>query len=439
MSGLTELIRGHEPPKVYLPRWMDRLAAQGIVSDDPQVIRRQRLTNIFACFSIFNAATNILVVSLQEFRAFLLPHAAIALLIVLALLIPRMHRYSDNLGAHAIAGIDIFGTLLLAFSYGRDSQIYLYYTLTAILLLVFGIENWRRYTPWFLLAAISLLISLTLASAEGAFAPENHRLREILAAQTIFNALLVMSIVIFFALATLRRAEIELEDQHARAKLLVDTVFPPSIVVRLTSGKEERIADRIDGLTVLFADLVGFTNAARELPPEAVIDYLDDMVRTFDTLCTARGVEKIKTIGDCYMAAGGLNGDARGQAIAVGQLAQDFISFQETRRPLNGRKLPLRIGIHTGSATAGIIGDTRFTYDVWGDAVNVASRMESHGLPNRVQVSEAWHTTVGDAFAMEERGVIDIRSLGPTRTFLLAGNPARGCDPNDVAGPDASD
>jgi adenylate cyclase len=438
MSRLTDLIRGHEPPRVYLPEWMDQLATQGIVSHDFLVSRRQRLTNIFTYFSIFNAATNILVVSPQEFRAFLPAHAAIGLLIVIALQIPRMHRIGDNLGAHAIAGIDIFGTLWLAFAYGRDSQIYLYYTLTAVLILVFGIENWRRYTPWFVLAAASLLVSLTLAPPAGLFAPENHRLREIMAAQTIFNAMLVMSVVIFFALATLRRAEVELEGQHVRAKLLVDTVFPPSIVERLTSGEEERIADRIDGLTVLFADLVGFTNAARDLPPEAVIDYLDDMVRAFDGLCAARGVEKIKTIGDCYMAAGGLNGDPRAQAIAVGRVAQDMLRLQETRPPLGGRRLPLRIGIHTGSATAGIIGDTRFSYDVWGDAVNVASRMESHGLPNRVQVSEAWRTIVGDAFVMEERGVIDIRSLGPTRTFLLTGN-RDSRDPSDVAAADAAD
>jgi adenylate cyclase len=420
MSRLTDLIRGHEPPSVYLPEWMDRLAAQGIVSHDPQVIRRQRLTNIFTYFSIFNAATNILVVSLQEYRAFVPAHAVVALLIVLAFQIPRLHRFSDNLGGHAVAGIDIFGTLLLAFSYGRDSQIYLYYTLTAVLLLVFGIENWRRYTPWFVLAAASLLVSLTLAPPQGLFAPENHRLREVMAAQTIFNAMLVMSIVIFFALATLRRAEIELESQHVRAKLLTEMVLPPLIVSRLTSGNEDRIADRIEGLTVLFADLVGFTNAARDLPPEAVIDYLDDMVRAFDALCAARGVEKIKTIGDCYMAVGALNGDVRSQAIAIGQLAQDIIRAQATRPPLGEHKLSLRVGIHTGSATAGIIGDTRFSYDVWGDAVNIASRMESHSLPNRVQASEAWRATVGDAFTIEDRGVIDIRSLGPTRTFLLA-------------------
>jgi len=233
----------------------------------------------------------------------------------------------------------------------------------------------------------------------------------------------VMSLVIFFALATLRRAEIELENQHARASALVDTVFPPSIVARLTSGREDRIADRIDGLTVLFADLVGFTRAARDLPPEEIIDYLDTMVRCFDQLCAEHGVDKIKTIGDCYMAVGGLSGDQRQQAIAIGELALDMLRALDRLPMLGGQKLALRIGIHTGSATAGIIGDTRFSYDVWGDAVNTASRMESHGLPNCIQVSEAFRDAVAGTFLLNERGIIEIRSLGQTRTYLLDQTP----------------
>jgi adenylate cyclase len=420
MSKLTDLIRGQAQPQVYLPAWMERLAAQGVLSSDPQVARRQRLTNIFAYFSIFNASASTLTVSVQEGRAFLAAHAVVAVLIAIALLIPRMHQVSDNLGAHATAAIDIFGTLWLAFAYGRDSQIYLYYSLTPVLLLIFGVENWRRYLPWFVAAALSLLASLVLAPPEGLFAPGDRLVRAITAGQTIFNAMLVMSLVIFFAITVLRRAEIEIETEHARSSILVNAVFPPLIVARLISGTEERLADRIDKLTVLFADLVGFTEAARDLAPELVIQYLDDMVRAFDNLSAAHRVEKIKTIGDCYMVVGGLNGDPEGQAIAVGRFAQDIISAQEARPPLNGRKLALRVGIHTGMATAGIIGDTRFSYDVWGDAVNTASRMESHGLPNRVHVSEAWRTLVGDSFALEERGKVNIRSLGPTRTFFLA-------------------
>lgn len=423
MTKLQDLIRGHQPERVYLPTWLDRLGKLGIVSADPQIIRRQRLTNIFAYASVFNAGGNLAVAALRDFRGFLVPHLVLALLIIAALLIPWLHRRGDYLGAHMIAAIDIFGTTYMAWVYGRDSQIYLYFTLSAVLLFVFGIENWRRYAGWFVLAAAGLLASLLLAPAEGIYVPQDHVLREIMAAQTLLNALVVMSLVIFFAMATLRRAEVELEGQHVRSSALINTVFPPSIVARLTSGHEDRIADRIDGLTVLFADLVGFTSAARDLPPETIIDYLDDMVRSFDRLCAMRGVEKIKTIGDCYMAVGGLTGDPRAQAIAAGNLALDILRLQAERPPLGGAKLSLRIGLHTGSATAGIIGDTRFSYDVWGDAVNMASRMESHGLPARIQVSEAYREIVGDAFQLEERGVVDIRSLGPTRTYLMREGP----------------
>lgn len=420
MTKLQDLIRGYQPAKIYLPSWLDRLGAQGIVSADPQIIRRQRLTNIFAYASCFNAGGNMLAASLLEFRGFLVPHAVLLLLIVIAMQIPRMHRVAPYLGAHTIAAIDIFGTIFLVWVYGRDSQIVQYYSLSAVLLFVFGIENWRRYAGWFVLAGLCLLAALLLAPKEGVFVPQNHLLREIMAAQTLLNVLVVMSLVIFFALATLRRAEVELENQHARASALVDTVFPPSIVARLTSGREDRIADRIDGLTVLFADLVGFTRAARDLPPEKIIDYLDEMVRCFDQLCAGHGVDKIKTIGDCYMAVGGLSGDQRQQATAIGRLALDMVRALDKLPALGGHKLALRVGIHTGSATAGIIGDTRFSYDVWGDAVNMASRMESHGLPNCIQVSEAFRDAVlAGAFLLVERGIIEIRSLGQTRTYLL--------------------
>jgi adenylate cyclase len=420
MTKLQDIIRGYRPEKVYLPAWMDRLGMLGIVSTDPQIIRRQRLTNIFAYASCFNAGGGILLAGLQEFRGLLIPHLVIGLLIVGAAVIPRLHRYGDYLGAHMIAGLDIAGVTFMAWVYGSDSQIQLHFTLTGVLLFVFGIENWRRYLGWFLLAGAGLASTLFLVPREGLFVPDNHLLREIMAAQNVLNALVVMSLVIFFAMATLRRAEIELESQNLRASALINAVFPSSIVARLTSGHEERIADRIDMLTVLFADLVGFTKAARDLPPEEIIAYLGDMVGCFDQLCARRGVEKIKTIGDCYMAVGGLTGDPREQAVAMGMLALDILQAQTERPALGGHKLALRIGVHTGSATPGIIGDTRFSYDVWGDAVNTASRMESHSLPGRIQVSEAYRDTVGNAFKLEARGVVDIRSLGPTRTYLMS-------------------
>lgn len=422
MARLAELIRDDRAPDIYLPAWMDRLAGLGIDSADPQVARQQRLTNLFMYFSVFNAIVSVTVVSLFEFRAFALAHLPIVAMIVVALFIPRMHASHENLGAHAVAAFDIVGTLWLSFAYGRESEIFLYLSLSAILLLMFGIENWRRYVPWLALATVSLVVAFVFAPDGGLFAPHAETLRRVLAAQVVINTALVMSLVVFYAVANLRRAEVQLESQNRRSRLLLHAVFPPSIAARLASGQEQRIADRIDGLTVLFADLAGFTQASRNLPPETVIDYLDDMVRIFDRLCEARGLEKIKTIGDCYMAVGGLYGDAGRQAEQMGRLALDMIEAQARRAPLGDARLDLRVGIHSGDAMAGVIGDTRFSYDVWGDAVNTASRMESHGLPGRVHVSEAFRSRIGDAadLAFEERGAIDIKSIGETRTYLLS-------------------
>src|SRR5712671_5847310 len=213
------------------------------------------------------------------------------------------------------------------------------------------------------------------------------------------SALVINAALLFYALTALNRAEVELQDQHVRSEALIATIMPQSIAARLTSGRETRIADRIDMLSVMFADLVGFTTAARGLASEEVVDFLDGLVRTLDALCEQHGVEKIKTIGDSYMAAAGFDGAAASGAVAVGRLAMAILNDIERQPPLGGRKLNFRVGIHCGPATAGVIGDTRFSYDVWGAAVNVASRMQSQGEPGRIQVSEAFRALTQDALA----------------------------------------
>ncbi|HEX2653335.1 MAG TPA: adenylate/guanylate cyclase domain-containing protein, partial [Xanthobacteraceae bacterium] len=169
----------------------------------------------------------------------------------------------------------------------------------------------------------------------------------------------------------------------------------------------------------LFADLAGFTPAARTLPPGEVVSYLDRLVCAFDDLCEEHGVDKIKTIGDSYMAVSGLRGSSAESAIAIGNFAFAMMEIIRRQGPLGGHNLALRIGIHCGEATAGVIGETRVSYDVWGDAVNVASRMESHGEPGRIHVSEAFRALAGDAFTFNERGSMEIKGLGLARTYFL--------------------
>jgi adenylate cyclase len=197
--------------------------------------------------------------------------------------------------------------------------------------------------------------------------------------------------------------------------------MPQAIAARLKSGREARIADKIDMLSVMFADLAGFTAAAHDLSPEEVVDFLDRLVRALDELCERYEVDKIKTIGDSYMAAGGFDGRAVEGAVAVGRLSLAMMEVIDHQPPLGGHRLRLRVGIHCGPATAGVIGDTRFSYDVWGHAVNTASRMESYGEPGRIQVSEAFRELTKDAFVFEQRGATEIKGLGVTNTFFLVG------------------
>jgi adenylate cyclase len=346
-------------------------------------------------------------------------HLYNALFAVAALAIPRLHRFGDTVAASALALLILIGTLFVIWMLGRESQLQVYFTLAGVMLFMFGVEHLRLFLGWFAVAVAALVISLQLAPPHGLLLPGSSVLREVLAGHAMINAIVINGLTILYALTTLSRTEAELERQYARSAALIETILPPPIADRLVSGGEQRIADRVENLSVLFADLVGFTRAAHALPPGAVVDYLDDFVRSFDDLCATHRVEKIKTIGDCYMAAGGLNGAAEREAVAIGRLALAMIEAQRRRPPLGDARLALRVGIHIGTATAGIIGDMRFSYDVWGDAVNMASRMESAGEPDRVHVSEPYRKAVAGHFDFEDRGLCDLRGIGTVRTFFL--------------------
>ena len=419
MHRLHKLIRGEPAHKIALPAWLERVASVGIVGRDPQVVRRQRFTNIVAYAVSANAASHLVINGFYEPQALTAIHIYNAGFAIAALLIPRLHRFGENVAAAVLALQILLGTLFAIWMLGRDSQLHVYFTLAGVLLFMFGVERLRQFFAWFAVAFAGLLISLYVAPEHGMLLPHDAGLRQMLAAHAMINAIIINGLTMFYALAVLRRTEIELEGQYARSSALVDTMLPASVADRLISGTEQRIADRVESLSVLFADLVGFTRAAHTLPPEEVIDYLDDMVRTFDELCAKHGVEKIKTIGDSYMAVGGLNGASGREAVALGRLALAILATQLSRPPLGQQRLGIRIGIHVGSATAGIIGDTRFTYDVWGDAVNVASRMESHGVPDRIHVSSEFRAATAEYFTFEDRGTTEIRGIGQSRTYFL--------------------
>jgi adenylate cyclase len=222
------------------------------------------------------------------------------------------------------------------------------------------------------------------------------------------------------AFAALEAANAELARERERSDRLLHAILPHAIAERLKAGAEV-IADEHPAVTVLFSDLCGFTEFADHAGPRQVVDLLDEVFGRFDRLATDHGVEKIKTIGDAWMAVAGLSPPRSDHAQAMAALALDLVTvFHEFTR---ARSLPLdiRIGLHSGPVVAGVIGRDRFSYDLWGDTVNVASRMESRGLPGRIQLSAATRALIEGAYAVEDRGAIEVKGKGSIATALLLG------------------
>jgi class 3 adenylate cyclase len=188
----------------------------------------------------------------------------------------------------------------------------------------------------------------------------------------------------------------------------------------MNSG-ETIIADQRSNVTILFADIIAFTKLSSRLSAEDLVRLLNGLFSKFDRLALDLGVEKIKTIGDAYMVAGGLPEPRADHAHAVADMALAMIETVERMNCELPIALQMRIGIHSGDVVAGIIGTHKFVYDIWGDAVNIASRMESHSLPNRIQVSAAAHQHLQDRFWLERHGSVDIKGTGPMETYFLLG------------------
>jgi len=206
--------------------------------------------------------------------------------------------------------------------------------------------------------------------------------------------------------------------ERARSDALLRNVLPDPIATRLRASPA-RIADHFEDATVLFADLAGFTPLTAELTAATLVDLLDEIFSEFDDIARAHGLEKIKTIGDAYMVAGGIPAPRADHAVAVTRMALAMRDAIAARRVAGGRPLQIRIGIDSGPIVAGVIGKQKFIYDLWGDAANTASRMESHGVPGKIHVTAAVVERLGDAFLIEPRGTIQVKGKGEMQTAFV--------------------
>ena len=213
----------------------------------------------------------------------------------------------------------------------------------------------------------------------------------------------------------------ELNHERARSERLLLNVLPATVAERLKGAPQTAIADHFPEATVLFADIDEFTDLSAVVEPGELVAWLNELFSAFDRLAFAHGVEKIKTIGDSYMAVGGVPLPRADHAEAIADLALALRAEAAGRLSPTGKPLRLRIGVHTGPVVAGVIGTHKFSYDLWGDTVNTASRMESHGVDAAVHVSAAVHARLRSKYEFEERGFVPIKGKGTLQTYLLLG------------------
>ncbi|MCE9597934.1 MAG: adenylate/guanylate cyclase domain-containing protein [Spirochaetia bacterium] len=224
----------------------------------------------------------------------------------------------------------------------------------------------------------------------------------------------------YYIYRTFERSEKYVQAEQEKSERLLQNILPSSVIKKLRESPDT-IAERFENCTVLFSDIVGFTEMSRKMPAVGVVSLLNEIFSDFDDLAEKHQLEKIKTIGDAYMIVGGLPDPGVDHAERVALFALEMLETVRHYRDKYSLPLELRIGINSGDAVAGVIGKKKFIYDLWGDSVNTASRMESHGLPGQIQVTEATYQLLQKRFTFEDRGILDIKGLGPVKGYLLMG------------------
>lgn len=332
---------------------------------------------------------------------------------------------------HVIRTIQLVLMLVLPFAlqwslggFANGSAVAAWAGITPVLAYLFG----ARASVWLISYVVLLAFS---AMAETTLAPHGPHIDSGARAAMWALNLAGPSVAAFLALlyfsserdrsrAALAEEHRLLEAEQERSERLLLNILPAEIADQLRHG-QTTIAEAQPDVTILFADIVGFTPLAEGIGPRAVVDLLNDVFSAFDELADATGLEKIKTVGDAYMVVGGLPRPCPEHLAAVLEMAL-LMGEAVARIPTpDGEALNLRIGIDTGPVVAGVIGRRKFSYDLWGDTVNSASRMESHGVPGRVQVTERVARVAQQQFEFEPRGSIEVKGKGPMRTYLLVG------------------
>ncbi|MEV5002817.1 adenylate/guanylate cyclase domain-containing protein [Nocardioides sp. LML1-1-1.1] len=410
--------------QLHMARWMlefddEDAEDEFVVYDDMRGLNEARFPlAIGMVFTLVYGVVDVLILDEVPLALVLIRLAGAVTFLAAGVVITRSLWVSRHL---QLASVGLLSVLLVALGtlMARSADFppeYLRTSCTVTLLGAVGLLRLRMHAA-IAMTAVYVAVCLTLPGVLGGV--------DTLARNVAPTAgLAAIALLIAYALEKLRRTDYlrqrEVEIEQARSEELLHNVLPAAIARRLRTG-EGAIADSAPSVSVLFSDIVGFTPVSEALSPEELVQLLDTMFREFDELCEQRGIEKIKTVGDAYMAVAGLPVPDPDHAASLAELALDMQRTLNRLSPSWPSPVAMRIGIASGPVVAGVIGRRKFTYDLWGDTVNTASRMESHGRPHRIQVAEATYALLADRYAFSDPQTVEVKGKGPMTTYFLLG------------------
>ncbi|MEM6305999.1 MAG: adenylate/guanylate cyclase domain-containing protein [Pseudomonadota bacterium] len=335
---------------------------------------------------------------------------------------PLVHNKSPALSLLLVSTVVPVVFSLETFLLGSGTAVWTVMMLPPVSILVIGGPDWKRSIVVSTIACSIAMIGCLYFFTEPYLSAANDPF--LVALLVVCNIISTIGLIVFFSYlagAYAERAEDALELENARSEALIYNLLPQDIANRLRANPDQTIADSLSKVAILFADISDFTTRSATLPPEEVVRFLNRVFRAFDKLAEKHGLEKIKTIGDAYMVAAGLPNPCNDAVPRVAEMALDMQRTVAEMADEFPNGLEVRIGLHAGPAVAGVIGNKKLFYDVWGETVNTASRMESHGEPGRIQVTTQAKEELDSSYEFESRGSVFVKGMGEVETWFLAG------------------
>lgn len=335
-------------------------------------------------------------------------------------MIPLLCRFGELVAPLVFFAVAYATITVVCIHLGTGSGLQFYFVAAAALtVVVLGVDHILLASVLAALGAVTVvLLEFFVPEDTGSQPPWAYASSFVL---TVITAWILVVATLWYALREIRRAREAMESEYERSERLLANILPATIAERLKDPSRTVIADKYDDASILFADIAGYTKRASDTTPSDLVRFLDRLYTDLDALVDRHGLEKVKTSGDSYMVVSGVPAPRPDHIEALACLALDMADAVADLRDPHGREVPLRIGLAAGPVVAGVVGARKFFYDVWGDAVNVASRMETTDVEGRIQVPQDVYERLNHAFVLEQRGEVDVKGKGVMTTWYLVG------------------